>query len=216
MCLNWSLHESKQGWCLFWEPGGSLVQPDHRRNRAIQTFTSFSFKCSSITDPHACVLQRLRESERRSRWTLFGGWIILQATSGAPHGTADCSKTSRWAQEDTSSGFALVSTLRESITTDIWKEMVVQHKHFSSLWLLQQQVLLTLKFVPHPNCWKLLWFQTHFSRSTPWWFKCPAGGRSSRGAGERCSSLLINLLHHLSCSCPQHEGAPPLTHFTFA
>lgn len=25
-------------------------------------------------------------------------WIILQATSGAPHGTADCSKRDRWAR----------------------------------------------------------------------------------------------------------------------
>lgn len=91
-CLN-----PRQGWCLLWGALVRRLEPVHRRNTGTQTFTSFSFKCFNISDPHACVLQRLRECERRSRWTLFGGWIILQATSGAPHGTADCSKTSRWA-----------------------------------------------------------------------------------------------------------------------
>lgn len=61
-------------------------------------------------------------------------WIILPATSGAPHGTADCSKRGRWAP---SSGLSYIYTHRQGSTEHGRQkgyEVILQDKCSSESW----------------------------------------------------------------------------------
>lgn len=55
-------------------------------------------KCHGNSDHRACVVLRLTECLRSQMdtFTSVQMWIILQATSGGPHGAADCGKWNRW------------------------------------------------------------------------------------------------------------------------
>lgn len=74
-------------------------------------------------------------------------WIILQATSGAPHGTADCGKRGRWARGGghPSSGFSYIYTHWQGIAAEWQTERLRDDPARQMLlWVLTNMVSLSV------------------------------------------------------------------------
>lgn len=131
-------------------------------------------------------------------------WIILQATSGAPHGTADCSKRGRWARgEGTPPEGSLTSILTDRASLQMAAQKVMANPAEQMLGSSQMSFsvlafLCVPQQLPVPRCHAVdTHWDTHNSdcsvllKDTVMWTK-------EAGIG---TPLLWLMADHLSYSC---------------
>ncbi len=123
--------------------------PFYRQNRRSTAVSHTAVSCKYHNNrtaeasqcPHACMVLGLNVCVWGQMDTFMSVWvwIILPATSGAPHGTADCGKRGRWARgEGTSPVGSLTSTPTDRRLCKWQTERLLDdHARQMLLWILE-------------------------------------------------------------------------------